>query len=85
MPIFEYICEDCGKTDELILFDNDEPPRCRFCGSASMTRLLSPHSSISGPVNNKLPGPGDTTCCGSAPGQASGCAGPGSCCGRNFG
>jgi hypothetical protein len=32
-----------------------------------------------------MPGLGDTACCGSSPGQASNCAGPGSCCGRNMG
>ena len=31
-----------------------------------------------------LPGPKDTACCGSAPGQAAGCAGPGSCRGKTF-
>ncbi len=31
---------------------------------------------------NSMPGPGDTSCCGSAPSEA-GCAGPGSCCGKN--
>jgi hypothetical protein len=49
-----------------------------------MTKLLSAHSSMSGPVKNRMPGPGDTACCGSSPGKAQGCAGPGSCCGRSF-
>ena len=29
-----------------------------------------------------LPGPSDHGCCGSRPGQASHCAGPGTCCGK---
>jgi hypothetical protein len=38
-------------------------------------------SSLTGKAAQSLPGPGDTTCCGSQPGTGS-CAGPGSCCGR---
>jgi hypothetical protein len=44
--------------------------------------MLSAHSSLSGPRTGRLPGAGDTACCGSAPGTAAGCAGPGSCCGK---
>jgi hypothetical protein len=36
---------------------------------------------MSGVAKNRMPGLGDTACCGKAPSEA-GCAGPGSCCGR---
>jgi hypothetical protein len=48
-----------------------------------LKKLVSAHSSMSGPHKNRMPGLGDTSCCGSSPGEA-GCAGPGSCCGKNL-
>jgi hypothetical protein len=39
---------------------------------------------MSGPAKNSMPGIGDTACCGSSPGKAANCAGPGSCCGKSF-
>jgi putative FmdB family regulatory protein len=84
MPIFEYQCLDCGKISETISFGNEKPPVCGFCGGKNMKKCLSPHSSMSGPLSGALPGPGDTACCGSSPGEASGCAGPGSCCGKTW-
>jgi putative FmdB family regulatory protein len=84
MPLFDYFCEDCGKTTEILITNSQDTPACTHCGSGNLKKLLSAHSSMSGPAKNSLPGLGDTACCGSAPGQAAGCAGPGSCCGRNF-
>ncbi|MDY6988426.1 MAG: zinc ribbon domain-containing protein [Thermodesulfobacteriota bacterium] len=81
MPLFDYQCLDCGKRSEVLIAGSDEDPQCQACGSTNLKRLLSAHSSMSGPSKNRVPGPGDTTCCGSTPGQG-GCAGPGSCCGK---
>ncbi len=83
MPIYDYLCEDCGKTNEIIILRTAQSPKCGFCGSGHMKKLLSAHSSLSGTPKNKMPGSGDTSCCGSSPSEA-GCAGPGSCCGKNF-
>ncbi len=85
MPLFEYKCEDCGKLSEILLFKSDDRPECNYCGSKNITKCLSAHSSMSGSVKNGLPGISDTTCCGSAPGERNDCAGPGSCCGKNYG
>lgn len=82
MPLFDYLCLDCGKSNEILTVGNDESPKCESCGSSNLKKLLSAHSSLSGSLGNNLPGPGDTSCCGSSPEQAD-CAGPGSCCGRN--
>lgn len=43
MPIYEYVCQECGKKSSLLvrLKDRDEPVRCRHCGSDQMRRLLS--------------------------------------------
>jgi len=84
MPLYDYVCEDCGKSSELLVFTSDDPLQCKDCGGSNLKRILSAHSSMSGPTKNTMPGPGDTACCGSSPGDA-GCAGPGSCCGKNFG
>ena len=85
MPIFDYLCEDCGKTKEILIKDTGKAPECPDCGSSNMKKLVSAHSSISGPTKNSMPGPADTGCCGSSPGESPDCAGPGSCCGKNFG
>lgn len=81
MPLFDYLCLDCGQLSEFLISGSDEQPKCSKCGSQKLKKLLSAHSSLSGSNKNSMPGPGDTSCCGSTPGQA-GCAGPGSCCGK---
>ncbi|SHI81193.1 putative regulatory protein, FmdB family [Desulfatibacillum alkenivorans DSM 16219] len=81
MPVFEFQCQDCGSQFELLIFNSDESPKCGSCGSQNLKKLLSAHSSFAGASTGAMPGPGDTACCGSAPGHA-GCAGPGSCCGK---
>ncbi len=82
MPLYEYQCRDCDKTMEILLSPGDgAKPECRYCGSKNLTKLLSAPSSMSGVAKNRLPGAGDTGCCGMSPDQAT-CAGPGSCCGR---
>lgn len=81
MPLYEYACAACGRTHELIVFASDPEPACPACGGA-LARCMSPTSSLTGrAAGGGLPGPGDTACCGSAPGMG-GCAGPGSCCGH---
>ena len=79
MPIFEFLCADCGKTDEILVTGVHDVPECKTCGSHNLQKLLSAHSSLSGVNRTSMPGPGDTACCGSDPVQA-GCEGPGSCC-----
>jgi len=81
MPLYEYLCLDCGAQNELLVHSASDAPRCRSCDSTHLKKLLSAHATLSG-ASGRLPGPGDTACCGSAPGQAAGCAGPGSCCGK---
>lgn len=81
MPLYEYLCLECGKTSEVLVMGSDQVVDCAACGSGRMRRLLSAHSSMSGSGRNAVPSPGDTACCGSTP-SAAGCAGPGSCCGK---
>ena len=84
MPLFEYQCSLCGRSSEILVIGKSDKPECKFCGSRDMLKMMSAHSSMSGSVNPKMPGLGDTGCCGSAPGEANGCTGPGSCCGKAF-
>lgn len=83
MPIFDYLCKDCGKVSEILITGSDQPNSCPACGSSQLKKLLSAHSSFSGASKHRIPGSGDTACCGKTPAQAS-CAGPGSCCGKSF-
>jgi putative FmdB family regulatory protein len=82
MPIFEYVCSDCGETSEILLTSTTDRVKCASCGSRKLKKLFSAHAAVSGSSASRMPGPGDTACCGSSPGQAN-CAGPGSCCGKN--
>jgi putative FmdB family regulatory protein len=81
MPLFDYLCLECGESSEILVTGAEDKAQCRSCGSHNLKKLLSAHSSLSGPNKKSLPGPGDTSCCGSTPSEA-GCAGPGSCCGK---
>jgi putative FmdB family regulatory protein len=82
MPLFDYLCLDCGKVSEILISASDAKPQCQSCSGSNLKRLLSAPSTLSGTSRKNLPGPGDTSCCGSTPGLA-GCSGPGSCCGKN--
>jgi len=81
MPIYEYLCLDCGKVSEVLMTGTDDEPVCHDCRSTKLKKLISAQSSYSGASNRGFPGAGDTACCGSSPDRA-GCAGPGSCCGK---
>ncbi len=82
MPLFDFLCLDCGKTVELLVAGSSDKPECPACNGSNLKKLLSAHSSLSGSAGQNMPGPGDTACCGASPTQAA-CAGPGSCCGKN--
>ena len=77
MPLYEYLCLDCGRTSEVLQLSALERPLCQTCGGGNLQKLLSAHAPLS--AGRRLPGAGDTACCGQS--GHSGCAGPGSCCG----
>ena len=81
MPIYEFRCQGCGRTSEVLVRDRESRPECPECGGNDLEKLISSPSSLTGRTGQDLPGPGDTACCGSSPAQP-GCAGPGSCCGK---
>ncbi|MBI5584697.1 MAG: zinc ribbon domain-containing protein [Deltaproteobacteria bacterium] len=82
MPLYDFLCLDCSKVSETLISSSSDLPVCPACGSNNMKRMLSAPSSLSGVARHGMPGAGDTSCCGTTPGQAAGCAGPGSCCGH---
>jgi putative FmdB family regulatory protein len=42
MPIYEYLCEGCGKVNERLQKVGDPPPpRCDECGSRKLAKLVS--------------------------------------------
>lgn len=42
MPIYEYVCEDCGRRQDCLLLSGWEAsPRCKACGSRRLKRLVS--------------------------------------------
>ncbi len=40
MPIFEYICQDCGQKNEILLKSREQSPVCS-CGSHNLKKQLS--------------------------------------------
>jgi putative FmdB family regulatory protein len=82
MPLFDYLCLDCGEITEYLVTGPQTDPQCEGCGGSNLKKMLSAHSSFSGSSGRRVPGPGDTSCCGTTPSQA-GCEGPGSCCGKS--
>ena len=82
MPLFEYQCESCGKINEILSNGSAKLSVCTDCGGTRMKKLISAHSSLSGTPSMRMPGVGDTGCCGSQPHRAD-CQGPGSCCGKD--
>ena len=81
MPLYEYRCRDCKAVVEKLVIGEREEVDCPECGGKNLDRILSATADYRN--EGGLPGAGDTACCGSEPGKAAGCAGPGSCCGRN--
>jgi len=83
MPLFEFNCLDCGAVSELLVSLSDSQPQCQQCGSTRMQKKLSVPSSLSGVAKNTVPTAKEHGCCGVSPSEA-GCAGPGSCCGKQW-
>ncbi len=81
MPLYDFLCSDCGKESEILVASIKEKVKCVSCGSGNVKKMLSAPSSLSGEASTIMPGPKDTACCGSSSSHAS-CAGPGSCCGK---
>lgn len=84
MPLHDITCRACGFMGESLSLSSSAQPVCPSCGSQDTEKHIAASSTLTGKTRQRVPGPGDTGCCGSSPGAA-GCAGPGSCCGKNLG
>lgn len=63
MPIFEYRCNDCGKTSEFLTGAHGSVViACKHCGSRAMEKIMSV-AAMGSPARGKMPG---RTCCGRA-------------------
>ena len=82
MPLYDFLCLECGALSEILIANSGDKAQCQHCHSQNLRKMLSAHSSYSGKSSTTFPGPGDTACCGSSP-AASDCSGPGSCCGKH--
>ncbi len=63
MPVYEYVCEKCGKTTEALrpMRDADSPIVCEHCKSKKVHRA---HSVFAAAVKESAPaaGPGCASC-----------------------
>jgi len=67
MPIYEYVCEKCGKEFEYLVFGSEEPDACPACSHKKVGRLMSACSF-------KSKGSGGETVRSSASSGCSGCS-----------
>lgn len=75
MPIFEYICNDCGEAFETIITGNKKAV-CENCGSKKVEKQLSVFAAHQGGKNEMPP------CAGGCGGFESGACGSGMCGGH---
>jgi putative FmdB family regulatory protein len=48
MPIYEYVCEECGKRSSALLPRFSSPdPECPHCGKPALRRLVSTFATVS--------------------------------------
>ena len=73
MPIYEYVCKDCGKRFEIIrsIKDADAPISCRLCQSDRTLRAVSVFYAQSG--SHIIAGGNNTGCAGCTSGSCSSC------------
>lgn len=73
MPLYEYICRDCGKSFELLVSASTKPV-CEFCGSKKIEKQMSVFAA------HAAADPTPPPCAGGCGGFSRGACGSG-CCG----
>jgi putative FmdB family regulatory protein len=73
MPIYEYLCKDCGQRFEMLrsINDADTPVPCNFCQSNQTQRTISVFFAQSG--SQIIAGGNNTGCAGCSSGSCSSC------------
>ncbi|HLH30477.1 MAG TPA: zinc ribbon domain-containing protein [Terriglobia bacterium] len=70
MPLFEYICRDCGRPFEKILPRYDSPADCIHCNSENVEKQLSVFAVAGGSnTESASDGPGCGRCGAAQPGM----------------
>ena len=46
MPLFDFLCADCGHVAEMLVFTEKTTVYCARCGSGNLKKLMSAHSSF---------------------------------------
>lgn len=70
MPLYEYECETCDQTVEVLVRSGDEKPECPGCGDHKLAKVFSV------PASPSVKSGGS-----SLPMAADDCGAPGGCCG----
>lgn len=73
MPIYEYVCKDCGKEFEELVFSHDEIPACPECKSGATEKLISACRTRMGGAAPETES--ESTAAPSAPSGCAGCVG----------
>lgn len=47
MPIYEYVCRECGEEFELLVINKSEEIKCPKCGSPKLEQQVSGFASVS--------------------------------------
>ena len=68
MPLFEYLCTDCGRTFEKIVPRHDFPAGCIHCNSAHVEKQLSVFSVVGSSRETFTEAPGCGRCGADRPG-----------------
>jgi putative FmdB family regulatory protein len=73
MPIYEYVCNDCGKRFEILrsIKEADSPIICNICWSNKTHRAVSVFYAQSG--SRTIAGSGNSGCSGCSTGSCSSC------------
>ena len=75
MPLFEFVCQSCGKASELLVTGGSTPP-CPHCGSRKLVKQLSSFRARIAHPGGHLPSPCDTGSCPSRECECRGSACP---------
>ena len=70
MPLFEYLCQDCGRSFEKIVPRYDSPADCTHCNSGRVEKQLSVFAVAGGDSRaSASEGPGCGRCGAAEPGM----------------
>jgi len=70
MPLFEYLCQDCGRSFERIVPRYDSPADCIHCNSGRVEKQLSVFAVAGGSTSEPAgEGPGCGRCGAAQPGM----------------